>query len=372
MFREIGRSRALLSAAFALAVLALAGFGLFQVAGRHWRVQPTFHVRARFETISGLEAGHRVRLQGIDAGVVEKVIPPAQPGAPVELVLRIDERLRGLVRTDTVARIVSEGLIGAKLLELTPGKSGSRQVAELDLIASEKPVELTELMQKASASLARLDAATLAAEKGLGEVNEIVSAVKSGEGSLGKLIRDETLHQNLTELSHRSERALASLEDNMSALKETWPLSRYFERRAYADRTSALVFQPGSDLAAANSLATDDLFEAGRAILTPTGQARLDEIARWCKYAGQPTSQIVIAAYTDDVRNRDLAEILTQEQADTVRKYLVDKHAVQSAGWFKTRKIASVGFGTQAPGTLDPLPAGSPARVEIILFTPQT
>ena len=105
---------------------------------------------------------------------------------------------------------------------------------------------------------------------------------------------------------------------------------------------------------------TDDLFEAGRAVLTPAGQARLDEIARWCKYAGQPTSQIVIAAYTDDVRNRELAEILTQEQADTVRKYLVDKHAVQSAGWFKTRKVAAVGFGTQAPPTLDPCPRAHP------------
>ena len=62
----------------------------------------------------------------------------------------------------------------------------------------------------------------------------------------------------------------------------------------------SVVFQPGS---ARNSraLATDDLFESGRAVLTPQGQARLDEIARWCKYAGQPTSQIVIAAYTDDV-----------------------------------------------------------------------
>ena len=73
-------------------------FGLYQVAGRQWRVQPTFHVRARFASISGVEAGHRVRIQGIDAGVVEKVVPPGEPGGQVELVLRIDERLRRLVR----------------------------------------------------------------------------------------------------------------------------------------------------------------------------------------------------------------------------------------------------------------------------------
>jgi phospholipid/cholesterol/gamma-HCH transport system substrate-binding protein len=371
MLREIGRWRALASASFALAVLALGSFGLYQVAGRQWRVQPTFHIRARFESISGVEAGHRVRIQGIDAGVVEKVIPPREPGGPVELVLRLDERLRGLVRADAVARIVSEGLVGAKLIELTPGKADARQVAELDMLASEQPLEMTDLMQKAAASLARLDAATVAAEKGLAEVNAIAASIHQGEGSLGKLIRDDSLHQRLTELSHRGEQTLTSLDENLAALKETWPISRYFERRAYLDRDRA-VFQPGS---ARNSrlLATDDLFESGRSVLTPAGQARLDEIARWCQYAGRPTSQIVIAAYTDDLSNRDRAEVLTQEQADSVRKYLVDKHAIQSAGWFKSRKVAAVGFGAQLPRTLDPAPPGAPSRrVEIILFTPQT
>ena len=267
MLREIGRWRALASAAFALAVLALGGFGLYQVAGRQWRVQPTFHVRARFESISGVEAGHRVRIQGIDAGVVERVIPPREPGGPVELVLRLDERLRGLVRADAVARIVSEGLVGAKLVELTPGKADSPPVAELGLLASEKPIEMTELMQKAAASLARLDAATVAAEKGLAEVNAIAASIHQGEGSLGKLIRDDSLHQSLTELSRRGEQTLTSLDENLTALKETWPLSRYFERRAYLDRDRT-VFQPGS---ARNSrvLATDDLFESGRSVLTP-------------------------------------------------------------------------------------------------------
>ncbi len=371
MLREIGRWRALCSASFTLAVLALGGFGLYEVAGRQWRVQPTFHVKARFETISGIEAGHRVRIQGIDAGVVEKIVPPREPGGLVELVLRLDERLHGLVRTDAVARVVSEGMVGAKLVELTPGKPDAPAVGELGMIASEKPVEMNDLMQKAAASLARLDAATAAAEHGLAEVTAIAASIHQGEGSLGKLVRDDSLHERLTELAHRSEQTLTSLDENLAALKETWPLSRYFERRAYLDRDRT-VYQPGSSR---NSrvLATDDVFEPGRSVLTPVGQTRLDEIARWCKYAGRPTSQIVIAAYTDDVSNRERAEILTQEQADSVRKYLVEKHAIESAGWFKSRKVAAVGFGAHVPRTLDQTPAGAPSRrVEIILFTPQT
>ena len=65
----------------------------------------------------------------------------------------------------------------------------------------------------------------------------------------------------------------------------------------------------------------------------------------------------MIAAFTDDDRDQDLAEILTQEQAESVRKYLTDKHSIQSAGWFKSRKVAAVGFGTHVPRTLDPAPS---------------
>ncbi len=372
MRRDIGRWRMAANAGFVLAVLAVAGFGLYQVAGRHWKVQPTFRVRAEFETIAGVEAGHRVRLQGIDAGVVEQVVPPREPGAPVELVLRIDERLHSLVRSDTVARIVSEGLVGAKVVELTPGRPDAPLVADLAPIASERPIEVADLFKKAAGSLARLDTLARSAEQGLSEVNAIASSIRRGEGSLGKFVHDDTIYRDLVALSHRGERTLTALEENLDALKQTWPLSRYFDRRAYLDRERVL-FQPGA-MRNSRAFPAEDLFEPGRSILTPIGRSRLDEAARWCKLASRPKSEVVIAAFTDDNRDQDLAEILTQEQADAVRNYLVQKHSIQSAGWFKHRKVASVGFGTHAPKTLDETAAGpQPSRrVEIILFTPQT
>jgi phospholipid/cholesterol/gamma-HCH transport system substrate-binding protein len=66
--------------------------------------------------------------------------------------------------------------------------------------------------------------------------------------------------------------------------------------------------------------------------------------------------------------------MLTQEQADSVRNYLVQRHSIDSIGWFGTRKVAAVGFGNQLPRTLaDAGPSNTPKqRVEIILFTPRT
>jgi phospholipid/cholesterol/gamma-HCH transport system substrate-binding protein len=370
MRRNISPWRAATSVGFALAVLALGGLGIHQVAGRHWRVQPTFRVRAEFATISGLEAGHRVRVQGIDAGVVERVIAPSEPGRPVELVLRIDERLRPLVRSDAMARIISEGLVGAKVVELTPGRPDAPIVADMDRIGSERPIEMADVMKRASGSLERLESVLRSAEQGLSEVNAIAGSIRRGEGSLGKLVRDETIYNDLVALSRRGERTLTALEENLDALKQTWPLSRYFDRRAYLDRERVL-FQPGAQRNS-RSFRADDLFEPERSVLTPLGRSRLDEVARWCKQSSRPGTQVVIAAFTDDDRDQDLAEVLTQEQADAVRSYLVTKHSIQSAGWFKRRKIAAVGFGSHTPRTLDPSPANQPARrVDIILFTPQ-
>ncbi len=72
-------------------------------------------------------------------------------------------------------------------------------------------------------------------------------------------------------------------------------------------------------------------------------------MAAWFEKAKRPKSEVVIAAFTDDDRDPELAQILTQEQADAVRKYLIAKHGIDSAGWFSGRKVAAVGFGSQAP-----------------------
>jgi phospholipid/cholesterol/gamma-HCH transport system substrate-binding protein len=371
MRRDIGRWRALGNAGFALAVLGLAGFGLFQMASRRWRVQPTFHVRARFGTIAGLEAGHRVRLQGIDAGVVERVVPPGRPGDPVELVLRLDERLRPLVRPDAVARILAEGMVGARVVELTPGRPEASPIAEGGLIGSEAPVELGDLMKKTSASLQKLDEVARVARTGLEEIGAIATSVREGKGSLGKFVRDESAYQSLISLTRRGEKTVTALEDNLAALKHTWPLSRYFDSRAYYEREK-LLFQPGSRRDS-RTYRAEDLFEPGHAILTPVGRTRLDEAAKWCKQSFMPSSEVVIAAFTDDDHDLEIADLLTQEQAESVRKYLVARHGIDSAGWFRSRKVAAVGFGTQVPRFPEASSSGLPARrVDIILFTPQT
>lgn len=358
---------------FAAAVLAIGAFGVREVARRQWRARPTFQVRAQFQTVGGVESGHRVRFQGIDAGVVQSVAPPSRPGEPVELVLRIDQRIRPLVRVDTVARIVSEGMIGARVVELKPGAADAQAVADGGLIESEPPLDLAELTRQAGDSLREFNQTAQTARDALQQAAAIAADVREGKGSLGKLVRDDSVYDNLVALTRRGEKSVAAMEDDLMALKQTWPLSRYFDKRAYLERDRAL-YHPGARRVS-RSFASDDLFEPGGALLTPQGKARLDEAAKWFQGAKQAQTEVVVAAFADSDLDPELAEALTQEQADAVRTYLVDKHGINSNGWFKKkRKVAAVGFGGSPPRLIDEDgndPNAPSRRVEIFLFTPQ-
>ncbi len=374
MSREISRTRALLNAVFATAVLAVGAYGASRVANRHWQFRKTFSVRVEMNQIGGVELGGKVRVQGMDAGVVESIVPPSVPGRPVTLVLKLDDALRGLVRADATARVASQGVIGAKLVEIVPGLSDAPKLPDGATLRAEPTVELADLLKDAASALKRIDAVARSAEAGLGEINLIAADIRAGRGTLGKLVHDDEAYQKLLSLSARGEKTLSDLDENLLALKRTWPVSRYFNRRGFDDR-DLVLFQPGSERES-RTLRGDDLFEPGRAVLTASGRRKLDTIARWFQSLRRPkATEIVIAAFTDDPRgDEDLAQALTQEQAETVRRYLVSKHNIASTGWFSSRKVAAVGFGTQVPRTMAESSASRdlPARrVEVILFTPQ-
>src|SRR5579871_822042 len=110
MSRSLSRLQALVLGLVVFVGLTLAATGLFAVGSRQWRWGDTFHVVVGFPQIRGVEAGTRVRVQGIEAGEVEAVEPPAVPGGEVKLRLRLGGQLRHLVRADASAQIVSEGM----------------------------------------------------------------------------------------------------------------------------------------------------------------------------------------------------------------------------------------------------------------------
>jgi phospholipid/cholesterol/gamma-HCH transport system substrate-binding protein len=337
----------LLGAAVLLGV-GLALFGLFTIGSRGWFGKDALHVRVGFPEIRGVEVGTRVRVQGMDAGEVVSISPPETLGNPVVLRLRLKGEFRTLVRSDSTVQIVSEGMLGAKVLEIHrgAGPSGLAEAAPVSdeaLLASEPTTELADVLD---------------------QVGHTLKGIQNGEGTLGMLARDPKVYNALLALALQSTDTMASLQQDADAMKRL-PLVR-----GYVEDPVALLVRPDCERNRRH-FAEEDLFEPGRAVLTAQGRQRLDGLAPWLEGMKHKGSEVVVVAYANPKSASALTALtVTRQQSDAVCDYLKKQHSVQKMGWFSSRTVKSLGRGTNPPPQheREPLP---PARVEVVVFVPQ-
>src|SRR6476469_6965158 len=96
--------------AFVIGGLLLFGFGLFLIGDRRMLFARSAEYYTEFTQISALESRAKVRVGGMDAGAVNDVRVPPEPGSTFRVTLRIIEKLFAVIRTDSVASIQTDGL----------------------------------------------------------------------------------------------------------------------------------------------------------------------------------------------------------------------------------------------------------------------
>jgi phospholipid/cholesterol/gamma-HCH transport system substrate-binding protein len=345
--RTLSRWQALVLGFLVLLGIVLGLFGLFAVGSRGWMGRQPLHVRAGFREIRGVEIGTRVRIQGIDAGEVVEILPPETPDGAVILRLALKERYRRLVRTTSTVQIVSEGMLGGKVLEIHRGQLKSGQpdelVAEDALLTTEASTELADV---------------------LGQVKQTLQDIRGGEGTLGKLAQDPQAYRALLALIEQSRDTMASIGQSADAVKHL-PVVR-----SYVEDANEVLIRPNCERNR-QYFAEADLFDPGRAVLTAQGKQRLDELAPWLEGMKHKGSEVVIASYADPKRTTSsVAQALTRQQSEAVCEYLKKQHSIQKMGWFSSRKVTALGRGVNPPllPENNALPA---ARVEVLVFVPQ-
>jgi phospholipid/cholesterol/gamma-HCH transport system substrate-binding protein len=345
--RSLSRLQALLLGGIILLGVGLAVVGLFAIGSRGWTGQDALNVRVGFREIRGVEVGTRVRIQGIDAGEVVAISPPDTPDGLVMLRLRLKGDYRRLVRTTSTVQIVSEGMLGGKVLEIHRGSSDTARVDELadedTLLQSEKSTELADV---------------------LGQVGQTLHGIQNGEGTLGKLARDPQAYDALLAMLQQGRETITSIGQSADAVKQM-PLVR-----SYVEDPTGLLVRPNCERNR-QYFAEEELFEPGRAVLTTQGRQCLDGLAPWLEGMKHRGSDVVVVSYADPHKVApSLAVTLTRQQSEAVCDYLKKQHAIQKMGWFSSRKVTPLGQGVKPPPTpeSDPLPA---SRIEVLVFVPQ-
>src|SRR5216683_656976 len=133
---------------FVIGGLLLFGIGMFVIGDRHQAFARHTEYYSEFVNLAGLVNGAKVRVGGMDAGQVLAIAVPDSPSSRFRVKWRIDAKLRGLVRRDSIVTIGTEGIVGGTYLSVRPGSARALQAAALATIPSKEPMELSDLLAR--------------------------------------------------------------------------------------------------------------------------------------------------------------------------------------------------------------------------------
>jgi phospholipid/cholesterol/gamma-HCH transport system substrate-binding protein len=253
--------------AFVIGGLLLFGLGLFLIGDRRMLFSKSANYYTEFAQVSALEAGAKVRVGGMDAGEIVEIRVPKGPGSKFRLKFRIVEKLFPVIRTDSIASIQTDGLLGNKFLQIDIGTTGpapagctlpSREPFEIgDLLAKIRETvtaidmtvgivkgdvtNATQTVAEAAVHVDQIIAAaqapfnkfTAAASQMSEDVGAIIARVKAGEGTLGKLVNDDAIYNSVSASAKEVEQALANLRQTSTDVTEL--VSRFKSGEVPAD-----------------------------------------------------------------------------------------------------------------------------------------
>lgn len=172
-------------ASIALAVL------VFLMTGSGGMFVPKIFLKAYFDNAGGLRVGAPVRLQGVDIGNVKtvRIVPGKQPNS-VEVLMKISTRYLDTIRKDSIVQLSTAGVLGETFVDIDSTQAKGPPVSDGDTLAQREQPDIQDVVRSSQSTLQNMDVL-------LRRVDRIVSFVESGNGSIGKLIYDPGLYNQL-------------------------------------------------------------------------------------------------------------------------------------------------------------------------------
>jgi phospholipid/cholesterol/gamma-HCH transport system substrate-binding protein len=413
--------RALVGGFVILGLLLFAG-GLFVIGDRRLLFAEQFELNATFGKVTGLQVGTRVRLAGLDAGEVLEIVIPATPAERFRVRMRMREDLRQLVRSDSVPAIQTDGIVGNAFIQVSVGSSPAPVVLPGATLQGRDPIEFADLIDEGRTTFRTVaaevsdlsgdvgaavraltgtaDATTRViddvgknvetitarsaqvvadAQSVLDEAQRLVSDIRAGKGTIGRLVADDALYEqmvnasrdvarsmeNVRETTERTrelvtsfaardgtaqqiaaslrsalidvQEATADLSEGTEALKRNFLFRGFFRDRGFfdLDSVSREAYQAGAlekDRTRIRIWVDAGLLfardAAGVERLTDDGRRRLDSaMADLVRYPRD--SPLVVEGYASDAGG-DPAYLQSVDRAELVRDYLLSRFRRQA------------------------------------------
>ena len=179
-------------------LVAILGFvilaaALVLVSGGRGLFTPKYTLKTHLQNASGLRMGSLIWLAGVEVGSVDevRVSRSDDPSRAVEVVMKIDRAYQQSIRRDSEATLGSIGLLGDKYIEISRGSQSEPVVPDGGVIDGSSPPDIKRIIQGTNDLMANVGDL-------VAKVTGIAGKINVQEGTLGKLINDPTIFNNLT------------------------------------------------------------------------------------------------------------------------------------------------------------------------------
>jgi len=160
--------------------------------GNIYLFNPGYLITVRFRSANGIEPGAPVHVAGVVSGELKDLQVKFEEGDTlVDLKVWIQEGTQ--IADNSRAEIKTLGLLGEKYLDILPQPNPVSFLKQGDLLEGKDPVSMDDVVARSHQLVARLEVAA-------DSLNHILERVEAGEGTIGKLLADDTLHRQMTEL----------------------------------------------------------------------------------------------------------------------------------------------------------------------------
>ena len=166
--------------AIAIVILIFSAFIVKEGEIRGFRTKE-YTIKVIFNFVGGLKETAPVRLAGVKVGQVERIQFIQEPTTKVEATISLKETIR--LREDAQFSITVIGLLGEKYIEITPGSIDAPIIKPGATLVGKDAVDTSKVLSKAGEAME--------------DLGGIISSIRGGKGTVGKLVTDEELYDNL-------------------------------------------------------------------------------------------------------------------------------------------------------------------------------